>query len=423
MATLTSGQTKSLNNLASATGQATKSMSAAKGNSTGPIAMSSFAIDSVDSVTGYTYAVESTTETYTLGFTGAGSNFSRISGRAANFTWSVAAGSYITLGTNSGTTATFTISNMNPQSPSAQTSLLTAQSNTIRAVFADGYNTHATGYNSNKDKTVYSVDSYDGNSTALCLTIDSPIVLSDGSIVEAGDLVEGDKLKGYSLSGLTLDSDNNFFNWSSSELGQELKEVEVKGIVYSFSSKYYDINNGGVTATSEHPLLVKDSEDGKYRFKEIFRITTDDKLVKEEGGVLVEKDITSIELINRTSEIVSIDVEDVDTYLVNGYVTHNKGGNTFADLAAPGAPTSVAYASPFVSWVAPASVGTGGITAYDVQISTGNTFVSNTVDNTEWSEANIEVNTLLTAGTWYVRVRAIDQGLKGTWSSAVSFVR
>jgi hypothetical protein len=423
MATLSSGQTKSLNNLASATGQATKSMSAAKGNSTGPIAMSSFAIDSVDSVTGYTYAVESTTETYTLGFTGAGSNFSRISGRAANFTWSVAAGSYITLGTNSGTTATFTISNMNPQSPSAQTSLLTAQSNTIRAVFADGYNTHATGYNTNKDKTVYSVDSYDGNSTALCLTIDSPIVLSDGSIVEAGDLVEGDKLKGYSLSGLTLDSDNNFFNWSSSELGQELKEVEVKGIVYSFSSKYYDINNGGVTATSEHPLLVKDSEDGKYRFKEIFRITTDDKLVKEEGGVLVEKDITSIELINRTSEIVSIDVEDVDTYLVNGYVTHNKGGNSFADLAAPGAPTSVAYASPFVSWTAPASVGTGGITAYDIQISTGNTFVSNTVDNTEWSEANIEVNTLLTAGTWYVRVRAIDQGLKGTWSSAVSFVR
>jgi hypothetical protein len=423
MATLSSGQTKSLNNLASATGQATKSMSAAKGNSTGPIAMSSFAIDSVDSVTGYTYAVESTTETYTLGFTGAGSNFARISGRGANFTWSVAAGSYITLGTNSGTTATFTISNMNPQSPSAQTSLLSAQSNTIRAVFADGYNTHATGYNSNKDKTVYSVDSYDGNSTALCLTIDSPIVLSDGSIVEAGDLVEGDKLKGYSLSGLTLDSDNNFFNWSSSELGQELKEVEVKGIVYSFSSKYYDINNGGVTATSEHPLLVKDSEDGKYRFKEIFRITTNDKLVKEEGGVLVEKDITSIELINRTSEIVSIDVEDVDTYLVNGYVTHNKGGNSFADLAAPGAPTSVAYASPFVSWTAPASVGTGGITAYDIQISTGNTFVTNIVDNTEWSEANIEVNTLLSAGTWYVRVRAIDQGLKGTWSSAVSFVR
>jgi len=423
MATLTSGQTKSLNNLASATGQSTKSLSAAKGDSSGPISMSSFAIDSVGSVTGYTYAVESTTETYTLGFTGAGSNFGRISGRSANFTWSVAAGSYITLGTNSGVTATFNISNMNPQAPSAQTSLLAAQSNTIRAIFADGYNTHATGYNTAKDKTVYSVDSYDGNSTALCLTIDSPVILSDGSIVEAGDLVEGDKLKGYSLSGLTLDSDNNFYNWASTELGEELKEVEVKGIVYSFSSKYYDINNGGITATSEHPLLVLDSEDGKYRFKEIFRITTDDKLIKEEGGVLVEKDITSIELINRTSEIVSIDVEDVDTYLVNGYVTHNKGGNTFADLAAPAAPTSIAYATPFVSWTAPASVGTGGITAYDVQISSGNTFATNTVDYTEWSATSIEVNTLLSAGTWYFRVRAIDQGLKGTWSNAYSFVR
>ena len=423
MATLTSGQTKSLNNLAAATGQGTKSISAAKGDSIGPIAMSSFAIDAVGSVTGYTYSVESTTETYTLGFTAAGTNFGRISGRSANFTWSVAAGSYITLGTNSGTTCTFNVSSMNPQSPGAQTALMTIQTHTLRAVFADGYNTHATGYNTNKDKTVYSVDSYDGNSTALCLTIDSPVILSDGSVVEAGDLIEGDKLKGYSLSGLTLDSDNNFFNWATTELGEELKEVEVKGIVYSFSSKYYDINNGGITATSEHPLLVKDSEDGKYRFKEIFRITTDDKLVKEEGGVLVEKDITSIELINKTTEIVSIDVEDVDTYLVNGYVTHNKGGNSFADLAAPAAPTSVAYSSPFVSWVAPASVGTGGITAYDVQISTGNTFVSNTVDYTEWSEANIEVNTLLTAGTWYVRVRAIDQGLKGTWSSAVSFVR
>ena len=137
MATLTSGQTKSLNNLAAATGQGTKSISAAKGDSIGPIAMSSFAIDAVGSVTGYTYSVESTTETYTLGFDAAGTNFGRISGRSANFTWSVAAGSYITLGTNSGTTCTFNVSSMNPQSPGAQTALMTIQTHTLRAVFAD----------------------------------------------------------------------------------------------------------------------------------------------------------------------------------------------------------------------------------------------------------------------------------------------
>lgn len=422
MATLTSGDTLSLNSLGSATGQGTKSLSAAKGDTTGPIAMSSFAIDTVGSVTGYTYAVESTTETYTLGFTGDGANFGRISGRSQNFTWSVPAGSYITLGTNSGTTCTFSISAMNPQSPGAQTALMSAQSNTIRCVFVDGFNDHVTGYNTNKDKTVYSVDSYDGNSTALCLTIDSPITLADGSIVEAGDLVEGDKLKGYSLNGLSPDLDGGFYTWNTNELVTSEKEVTVVGLVYSFSSKYYDINDGEITATSEHPLLVKDGEDGLYKFKEIFRITTDDKLLKAEGGVLVEKIINSNEVVIKTSEIVSIDVEEEDTYLVNGYVTHNKGGNTFTDLASPGAPTSLTYASPFLTWVAPTAVGTAGITAYDVQVSVNANFSAPTIDFTEWSEANIEVNTLLTAGTWYARVRAIDQGLKGTYAT-LTFTR
>lgn len=422
MATLTSGQTKSLNNLASATGQATKSMSAAKGNSTGPIAMSSFAIDSVDSVTGFTYAVESTSETYTLGFSGAGTNFSRISGRSQNFTWSVPAGSYITLGTNSGTTATFNVSAMNPQSPSAQTVLQTIQTHTIRAVFADGYNTHATGYNTSKDKTVYSVDSYDGNSVALCLTSDSPITMADGSIKEVGQIEEGDKLKGFSLSGLSVDSDGTFLDWSTSELNKTEKEVTVVNVIYSFTGKYYNVNNGQITATSEHPLLVKDATDNLYRFKEMFTLNVGDKLIKFVNGNIEEIDITSITIDEETSEIVSLDVEAEDTYLVNGYITHNKGGNAFTDLGAPGAPTSFAYSSPSLSWVAPSSTGTGGITAYDIQIDNDSNFSSPVVDSTEWSSTTIEVNTLLSAGTYYARVRAIDQGLKGPYAT-LTFTR
>jgi hypothetical protein len=422
MATLVSGNTLSLNSLGGATGQTAKSLSAAKGNTTGPIAMSSFAIDSVGTISGFTYAVEGTTETYTLGFNGAGTNFGRISSRAANFTWSVPAGSYITLGTNSGISATFTVSNMNPQAPSAQTTLLGAQTNTIRVVFNDGFNDHATGYNTNKDKTVYSVDSYDGNSTALCLTIDSPVILADGTEIEAGDLSEGDLLKGYSLNGLDSNIENTFFEWSTAELVILEKPVEVVNVVYSFSSKYYDINNGEVTATSEHPLLVRDSIDGLYRFKEIFRITTEDKLIKVVNGEYTEVDIDSVELVTKTSEIVSIDVEEEDTYLVNGYITHNKGGNTHTDLVAPGAPTSFAYASPFLSWVAPSSVGTTGITAYEIQVDNDSNFSSPNINVTEWSDANIEVNTLLSAGTYYARVRAIDQGLRGTYAT-LTFTR
>lgn len=419
MATLTSGNTLSLNGLASATGQSTKSLSAAKGNTTGPISLSSFAIDSVGSISGYTYAVEGTSETYTLGFSGDGSNFSRISGRSANFTWSVPVGSYISLTTNNGASAVFAVSNMNPQTPGSQTSLMGVQTHTIRSIFADGFNDHATGYNSNKDKTVYSVDSYDGNSTALCLTIDSPVILSDGTIVEAGDLNEGDTLKGFSIDGLGTDSDSTFLDWSTSELNKTEKNVTIVGLTYSFASRYYNINDGEVTATSEHPMLVKDSVSGEYSFKEMFNLVVGDKLIKGDG---TEVDIISIDVVEKTTEIVSIDVEEDDTYMVNGYITHNKGGNSHTDLASPGAPTSLSYSSPFVSWTAPSSVGTGGITAYDVQIDNNSDFSSLTYDYTEWSSTSVEVNTLLSAGTWYIRVRAIDQGLKGTWAT-LTFTR
>ena len=87
---LASGNTLSLNNLQTATGAAAKSLSSAAGTTTGPIAMSEFAIDSVDSISGFTYVKESTAETFTLGFTNAGSRFlSRIGSVSTNFSWSI----------------------------------------------------------------------------------------------------------------------------------------------------------------------------------------------------------------------------------------------------------------------------------------------------------------------------------------------
>jgi len=423
MATLSSGNTLSLNGLASATGQSTKSLSAAKGNTTGPIAMSSFAIDSVGSVSGYTYAVEGTTETYTLGFSGDGANFSRISGRAANFTWSVPAGSYISLGTNSGASTTFSVSNMNPQSPSSQAVLQSIQTNTIRCVFADGFNDHATGYNTNKDKTVYSVDSYDGNSVALCLTSDSPIMMADGTIKEIGEIEEGDVLKGYSIGGLDENSDGTFYDWSTNTLNTTSKDVTVVNVVYSFTGKYYSINNGQITATSEHPLLVKELSTGQYKFKQVFLLEVGDKLIKAIDSGVEEVNISSITIENETTEIVSIDVEENDTYLVNGYITHNKGGNSHTDLGAPSAPTGLAYSSPRIDWTAVTGTGTTGVTAYDVQIANNTGFTTPTIDYSEWSTTGLEVNTLLSAGTWYCRVRAIDHGLKSSWSSTLTFTR
>jgi len=412
----------SLNNLAGATGftqGANVSLGTIEGSPTAGenISIGSFALTSVTAPTGYTYAVEGTSETYTAGTAG-GSRKSYIENYTPNWTWTVPAGSKISLGTNSGKSAVFSISSMT--NLPTQTVLQSIISHTIRLVFQDNFSEGCTNRGSNLDKTVYSVDSYDGNSAALCLTIDSPVILADGTIVEAGDLNEGDKLKGFSIGGLGTDSDGTFLDWSSDSLSTTPKDVTIVNLTYSFASRYYDVNNGEVTATAEHPMLVKDSVSGNYIFKEMFNLVVGDKLIKGDG---TEVSITSIEAVQKTTEIVSIDVEEEDTYMVNGYITHNKGGNSHSDFSGPAAPTSLAYSSPFVSWTVPANTTSVGVTAVQVQIANNAGFTTPTIDYDEWSDPNIEVNTLLSAGTWYARVRAIEAGLKGAWSSTLTFTR
>src|SRR5210317_1166238 len=230
MATLSSGDTLSLANLRDSTAASAASISSVMGSTPSAgsnISFSSFAIDSVGSLSGFTYGVENTSETYTLSFSGAGSNHdAKLAQYSGNFTWSVAAGSTITIGCSEHKSATITFSDR----ANSSGVLNSVASNTLRVVYDEPYNGHigaGNGMNSNKDKTVYAVDSYDGNSAALCLTADSPILLADGTIVDAGDLEEGDVLKGYSLSGLDADSDGNFLQWYSSELGEVGKDVSV----------------------------------------------------------------------------------------------------------------------------------------------------------------------------------------------------
>lgn len=414
MPTFNSGDTLSLNALAGATGN-TQNLNVSLGTIRGAsvsTGLSSYGVHSIDSVTGFTFAVENTSEAYVLGTTGGGSNFGQISSRGANVTWAITGGSKLSVSANNGVNATIAVGDMTNASP--QTVLQSIISHTVSATFADGFNQHATNYGVARTKTVFSVDSYDGNTTALCLTIDSPVTLADGTIVEAGDLNEGDLLKGFSIGGLSVDSDSNFLEWSTDTLSTTPKDVVITNLTYSFASRYYDINNGEVTATSEHPMLVKDSVSGDYIFKEMFRLVVGDKLIK---GDNTEVEITSIEIVQKTTEIVSIDVEDEDTYMVNGYITHNKGGDTHTDLGAPGAPTGLSYTEPFVSWTAPASTGTTGITAYEWEIGTTNTFTTVTHSADEWSDTQVEVFTLIAAGTAFFRVRAIDNGLKGPYTS------
>lgn len=417
------GDTYSLGQLGLATGDYTAPLAAGSNVSLGTIKGSptagdniylgaDFRIDSVDSISGYTYAVENTSETYTLGFTGAGSRFSEISSQAANFTWSVAAGSKISLSANNGSSATFAVGDMT--NAPTQTTLQSVLSHTLRVVFADGFNQHASNYGANRDKTVYSVDSYDGNSTALCLASNTLITLADETSIELGDLEEGMKLKGMSLEGL---AGINMMDYSvEGSVSPTKTEVEVLNLVFSFADRVYNINEGQIVASAEHPLLVK--SEGIISFKEIHKLQVGDFLIREDGG---EVEITSFEVVDETTEIVSLDVSGPDTYVANGYITHNKGANTHTDLGNPGAPTSLTYTvvndtNKNITWAAGTSSGTTGVTGYDIQVDNNSDFSSPIFDFTEYSSTTLNVVALAT-GTYYVRVRAIDHGLKSTWAS------
>ena len=223
-----SGDTLSLNNLAGALGQTQNSnvsLNAMNGGAETAVSLDDYGIDSVDDVTGYTYAVEGTNETYTMNFTGEGSKFTDIKTRGANFNWAVSptynsdgdTAGFISLESSADYTNQITVGTMNPQFSGTQTSLMSNYSHTITGTFADGYNDHATNYNVGLTKSVYSVDSYDGNSTSLCILVDTPVTLQDGTSIEAGDITEGMELQGYSFSGLGEDSDGDFYSWSSSE--------------------------------------------------------------------------------------------------------------------------------------------------------------------------------------------------------------
>ena len=430
-----SGDTLSLNNLAGALGETQNSnvsLDAMNSSAGTQVSLDDYGIDAVDNtIDGYTYAVEATNETYTMTFENEGSKFGSIKSRGANFTWAVSptynsdgdTAGFISLESNADYTNQITVGTMNPQFSGTQTSLMSNYSHTITGTFADGYNQHATRYNTGITKTVYSVDAYDGNSDSLCILVDTPVTLQDGSTIEAGDITEGLKLQGYSFSGLSEDSDGDFYSWSSEEKGESAEEVEVVNVVFSFADAYYNINNGEIKATQDHPMLVKDNSDGLFKFKKIGHISSKDKLVRKIDGELVETDITSIETVDETVEIVTIDVETQDTYLINGYVTHNKGGNSHSDLTAPSAPTNLAYTevdteNHNITWDA-----VSGATAYRLQVDNNSDFSSPIIDADEYSGTTYNVVTALGTGTFYARVRAIDHGLNGSYSSTLTINR
>jgi hypothetical protein len=304
--------------------------------------LGSFAIDSVTvNLPTFTYIVESTTETAGFTFGSAGSlHGSRVGSVAANYSVTFDNANFSVGSATLGATPSFPIT-----PASIASSNYSEASSVLSMKYQDGFNLAATNYNSTSTKTLYAVDVYNTiNQPDFCLVFGTMVEKADGTSVAVEDLNVGDEIKAWVPAGLpdeSQDAESDQVDWRFYQLEAQsgsAQTVVVADVVYNFASGYFSLNDGEIKATGTHPLWVWDSEIEKYHFKNVEDILIGDMIVKWDDFLneTQEVEVTNIEIVNEDVEIATINVEQADVYIANGFISHNKGTTTQPHIPSSG---------------------------------------------------------------------------------------
>jgi hypothetical protein len=291
--------------------------------------MSSFSIDSIDALTGFEYLWEQTSEDYTMTFSEAGELFtSKIANRTQNLSWSFDGNLDVTIGSADYIASVTAGAITNTGGAVAGTF---NQSGSIMAKFAedgqsDGFNDHATRYNTSVSKSIEVVDTYGGVPT--CLLFGSPVSKSDGSVVNVEDLNVGDEILSIKLPNATDESSGDWKNDRFNQTGSFTQHSSsVQRVMYEFSQHYYDINSGSEYITGEHHMLYRQAGNENWTWKTAPNFQVGDYLMDKQGNEVV---ISSLQqhIDPDGYEVVQLDVEPDDYYVGSTFVVHNKGSNS-----------------------------------------------------------------------------------------------
>jgi hypothetical protein len=309
---------------------AAMSMSKASGSSAtspAPVKMSDFSISAVsESLGGFEYLFEQTAENYEVRFNNAGSLFtSRIASRTQNLSWSFDGNLDVTIGSADYIAQVTAGSITNTDGAIAGTF---NQSGSLKARYSDdlqsdGFNDHATRYNTDVSRSIEIVDTYGG--VPSCLLFGSQVSKSDGSVVNVEDLNIGDEILSVSLQGSTDESSGNWendtFNITSSFTPHS---ASVQRVMYEFSNSYYDINNGQELITGEHHMLYRQAGNENWTWQTAPNFSVGDYLMDKNGNQVT---ISSIQqhVDPDGYEVVQLDVEPDDFYIGKTFLVHNKG--------------------------------------------------------------------------------------------------
>ncbi len=197
----------------------------------------------------------------------------------------------------------------------------------------DGFNDHATRYNTAISKTVEIQDTYAGLAIA-CFLPGTKIKMSDGSMKNIEDINVDDEVLSVIIPDLP-DEDLGYNEWKTFTSTGDMTSLEassatVEKIFYDYMDGYWNVNDGLIKVTEEHDLwtytFIDNSGDEKYwKWRKPSQLQIGDRLLDHEGTLI---EITSIEKIEEEVEVVNIDVEPLDVYFAGGVLVHNKGASS-----------------------------------------------------------------------------------------------
>ena len=407
--------------------------------------MSSFSISSVDAISGFTYLWEQTNEDYELGFSNAGELFtSKIANRTENFTWSKTGNLGVTFG-GADYIATVTAPSITNTGGAIAGSF--NQSGSIVVKFhedgqSDGFNDHATNYNTNRTKDIEVVDTYGG--VPSCLLFGSPVSKSDGSVVNVEDLNIGDEILSVSLQGSTDESSGDWTNDTFDKDGTFTQHsASVMRVLYEFANSYYDINDGQEKITGEHHMLYRQAGNQNWIWQTAPNFQVGDYLMGKSGNEIAISSIVPNVNVDGY-EVVQLDVEPDDFYIGQTFLVHNKGSND--EPSYPSTKWTTAPGDETIAGSLGDTVITSGARTIQLANGSGNTAITKTqtsagavtltialstsgdpgtsgTDNSGTGFISFPKNDLsFTSGTVHMRIKAVAAGSgDGTGSATISF--
>jgi len=157
-----------------------------------------------------------------------------------------------------------------------------------------------------------------------CILTGELILMEDGSFTKVEDVIIGDRVKGITLPGLSLEEDSwktwstNYNDFESTNTVTEVKAIQSE----VFHTAYrLNFNSGSLKITEEHPTLVK-RQNGNVLFVPVKDLVAGDEIRYFSSNSWEQ--ITSIDLLeNNTIMSYNLDAEAVDNYIAGGIVVHN----------------------------------------------------------------------------------------------------